>query len=205
MMKLITTNTSPFGRKIRILMQLLELQEGKDYTIDKIVPRLRPVELVQHNVLARIPTLVLEDGSAIIDSQLIREYLLAHYSTSAGNALIPSDPAKVWEVKNLAEIAQGLMECTIDALLEGRRPEQYQYPEWSQLMQQDMRRTIAYCEENAIPEEGLNLYSLTLICALDFIDFRIPNFNWKKDCSRLSAWHSSISQLSCIKNTYPTE
>ena len=83
MMKLITTNTSPYGRKIKILFRLLNLKENHDYAIDDILPHERPIELTRHNVLSRIPTLILADGTSILDSQLITDYLLAHYHSPA--------------------------------------------------------------------------------------------------------------------------
>ena len=109
-------------------------------------------------------------------------------------------------MRNIAQIPHGLIEYTVNVVLEGRRPEQYQYSAWIDLVSRDMRRILQFIEEQHVPScgENLDLFSLTLICALDFIDFRLADFNWKKDCPKLSSWHDNISQNPHVKETYPT-
>lgn len=208
MMKLITTATSPYGRKIRILLKLLDLQENQDYEIQSIIPHPRPEELTQYNVLSRVPTLVLVDGTVIVDSQLITDYLLSHYTNSSTNSLISTllPKEQEWSLKNLTQIAHGIIEYTINIVMENQRPEKWQSQEWTELMTKDIDRILNFLEAKHVPnaKEPINLYSLTLICALDFIDFRLPNFGWQKDYPKLAIWQKTVNQLDPIKETYPS-
>src|ERR1044071_9185423 len=75
MMKLYCSLTSPYARKVRVVIDELGLSEQIEEVItDPFAP---PPELLAANPLSRIPTLIGDRGEALPDSRLIIEYLQA--------------------------------------------------------------------------------------------------------------------------------
>ncbi len=70
-MKLLSSPTSPYARKVRIALAEkkidCELVEASPWAADSIVPT--------HNPLGKVPVLLLDDGTALYDSRVIVEYL----------------------------------------------------------------------------------------------------------------------------------
>src|SRR4051812_31649496 len=83
-MKLIGSRTSPFVRKIRVILAerriACEFVEESAWTADTTVPR--------YNPLNKVPALELDEGESIFDSRVIAEYLDA----ISGGGLVPQDP-----------------------------------------------------------------------------------------------------------------
>ena len=179
-----TGNTSPFGRKIRIAVQVLGLEREV-----AIVPAstLDPADpLRQQNPLGKVPVLLLDDGAALYDSPVILEYL--DYRAGGGK-IIPKDPQPRFAALRLQALADGIMDASILINYEARyRPAQNHEPKWLDLQAGKVARALAALEAappvvDTLPDVG----QITLACALGYRDFRFPG-SWRAEHPRLAAW-----------------
>ena len=110
-----STLTSPFGRKVRMEIDVLGLNDRIT-----LVPADTLDEndtLRQQNPLGKMPCLVLADGSTIYDSGVIIEFLA---DVAGTDRLLPaSDPAR-FKALTLARLADGITEAAILVVYEGR-------------------------------------------------------------------------------------
>lgn len=87
MMKLIGTASSPYTRKVR--MVLAEKRMDCEFIVD--APNAPDSAVARYNPLGKIPVLVLDDEHTIFDSRVIVEYL---DNASPGNRLIPEESGR---------------------------------------------------------------------------------------------------------------
>ena len=95
-MKLYTNAASPFGRKCRVNARELDIKLEEVNTMPFQDANFRKV-----NPLGKIPALVLGDGSVLIDSPVICEYLDEAYPESS---LLGRTLAERIEVRRLADV-----------------------------------------------------------------------------------------------------
>ena len=120
---LISTATSPFGRKVKIaalahgLHHRLTIQTGDPWTDGNILRSTNP--------LGKMPTLVTSDGRAIYDSGVILEYF---------DTLLEARklfPAERFEARIFHALGSGLIEAGLLITYErNRRPKEYAYEPW---------------------------------------------------------------------------
>ena len=110
MMTLHWSPRSPFVRKVMVAAHELGLAD-RIATVRTVVAMANVNRaLLAENPLGKIPTLVLEDGTILYDSQVIIEYL---DSLVGGGRLVPaSGPARWLELRRHA-LANGLLEQLI--------------------------------------------------------------------------------------------
>ena len=70
-MKLHGSKTSPYVRKVRIVM--IEKRIDADFVEDNVWSA--DTRVTQYNPLTKVPVVVLDDGTALYDSRVIVEYL----------------------------------------------------------------------------------------------------------------------------------
>ena len=184
MLVLRSSTTSPFARKIRIAISILGLED--EIRIDS-ADTLDPNDSVrQQNPLGKIPTLVLEDGSALFDSRVILEYL---DGWAGGGHILPPPGAARLEALRLQALADGILDAGILRVYEGRfRPAEKHEPKWIDHQTGKMSRALAALEK-APPAFGpmLHVGHITLACALGYLDFRFGT-DWRKTHPKLVKW-----------------
>ena len=122
-MKLLASLTSPFVRKVRIVMA--EKKLDFDMQIENVwAPDCRVQEI---NPLGKVPCLVTEDGGALFDSRVIVEYL---DTLSPVSRLIPSGGRDRAAVKCWEALADGTLDACIIIVKELQRPQPQQSQEW---------------------------------------------------------------------------
>tara|TARA_B100001939_G_scaffold348196_1_gene373676 strand:- start:7191 stop:7739 length:549 start_codon:yes stop_codon:yes gene_type:complete len=153
------------------------------------------------NPLSKIPTLMLEDGAALYDSPVIAEYL---DSLSKENPLIPSQGAARWRVLRHQALGDGIMDAAVATVLERRRPENEQSPSWISRWRQAITQAVGMVEqERAMFEEPFQLGQITLACALAYLDFRLPEIDWRRGHEATAEWFSEISERVSMTSTRP--
>lgn len=123
-MLLIGMFDSPFVRRVAISMRLLGLPfEHANWSVGKDFDRIR-----EHNPLGRVPTLVLDDGEALMESGAILDYL--DDLVGPERALLPRSGALRRDALKLMAIASGAAEKGVSQVYEGafRPPEKYHLP-----------------------------------------------------------------------------
>lgn len=175
-MKLLTSLTSPFGRKIRVVLA----EKHVECELVVTLPFEQAEELATHNPLGKVPVLILDDGQVIYDSPVIAEHL---DDVSPVGRLIPKDHRQSVAVKRREALADGITDAAVLVLLERRRPAKQQSPEWINKQMQKVERGLTALSEELGEQKWLmgNRYSLADIaagCMLAFLDYRLPDIDW---------------------------
>jgi glutathione S-transferase len=196
-MKLIGSHTSPYARKVRIVMAEKKL----DYQFE-VVDVWATDTVSQSNPLGKVPCLVLPGGEAIFDSRVIVEYL---DTRSPVSRLIPESSRERIEVRTWETLADGIAEAAILARLEqtwpGRNPEQ-RCQAWVDRQLGKVSAAIASINTSLGDSPWCTGVHLTLAdiavgCALDYIAFRFPSIDWREV-------HPNLVRLMDKLNTRPS-
>jgi glutathione S-transferase len=184
MMILRSSPPSPFGRKVKLAIAILGLEN--DVTIEKADPTDANDSLRQQNPIGKIPTLILENGTVIYDSPVILEYL---DHRAGGGKIIPKDADARFKALTLQALCDGILDAGILLVYEGRwRPAEMAVQKWIDHQTGKVQRALAALEA-APPALGATPYvgEITLACALGYGDLRFGG-EWRKHYPRLVAW-----------------
>jgi glutathione S-transferase len=184
MMILRFSPSSPFVRKVRIAIALLGFE--KDVTIERTDTTDPSDSLRKINPLGKIPTLVLEDGSAVYDSRVILEYL---DDRAGGGKIVPRDSKARLAALRLQALADGILDASILTVYEGRyRKAEMHEPKWLELQAGKVSRGLGVVEAAPPPIDPMpNVGQIALACALGYRDFRFGG-SWRGEHPRLVAW-----------------
>jgi len=153
------------------------------------------------NPLGKVPALVLPDGQAIFDSAVICAYL---DSLSGANPLIPKAPADRWATLSGAALADGILDAAFATVVERRRPEVQQSPMWLDRWRTAMLRSISSVEDNDAKFSGdISLAQIGLATALGYLDFRLPDVDWRAGHPNVSRWYADTCNRPSIHSTHP--
>ena len=125
-MKLVTSLTSPYGRKVRVVL----LEKKIPFQLQVENPWLPDSPVSSLNPLGKVPVLVLEDGVSVFDSRVIVEYL-DHVSPVAH--LIPAEPKSRMAVRGVEALADGVTDAAVAVFLERKRSPEQQSADWLML------------------------------------------------------------------------
>ena len=109
-MKLIGSLTSPYVRKVRVVMAEKKL----DYQLE-LEDVWASDHILESNPLGKVPCLVMEGGEAVFDSRVIVEYV---DTLSPVGRLIPERGRERAEVRTWEALGDGLLDAAITARLE---------------------------------------------------------------------------------------
>ncbi|MGA9031784.1 MAG: glutathione S-transferase N-terminal domain-containing protein [Sulfuricaulis sp.] len=198
-MKLYGSLTSPYVRKVRILIReknlACEFVVADAWAADSPIPALNP--------LGKVPALVLDNGDVLFDSPVIVEYL----DSLKTPALLPVSGVARWETLRWQALADGMLDATVSRLLELRRPAEQQSAENVRRQEDKIARSIEYTEqrlsrESWLMENRFTLADLVMAVALEYIDFRYPH-NWRGRHARLAQWLAGVSARPSLIETRP--
>ena len=201
-MKLIGSVTSPFVRKVRVVMAEKKL----DFTFIQENVWAPETTIQQTNPLGKVPCLVMEDGSTLYDSRVIAEYL---DTLTPVCKLLPPNGRERAEVKVWEALADGVLDAGVLVRLEKTlRPEQQQSQDWI-----DRQWTKVHAGLRAM-SEGLGeapfcmgkhytLADVAVGCALGWLAFRFPEVAWRDDYPNLARLFDKLSERPSFKDTLP--
>lgn len=201
-MKLIGSTTSPYVRKVRVVMAEKKL----DYAFLQENVWAADTTIQQSNPLGKVPCLLMEDGGAMFDSRVIVEYL--DTLTPVGK-LIPGLGRERAEVKCWEALADGLLDAAILVRLEKTlRPEQQQSEEWITRQMGKVSASLKAMSEG-LGESAvccgnhLTLADISVGCALGWLNFRFPDIAWRDDYPNLAKLFDKLSERPSFKETIP--
>ena len=201
-MKLYIASASPFARKVAVIVA----EHGLGTRVELLPAATTPVspnpDIARSNPLAKIPTLLLDDGSALYDSPVICEYL--DHVSGAPRLFPPAGPAR-WSALRRQALADGLMDAAILLRYEGAlRPEALRWPEWVAGQTGKVTASLEAMESDAsITGDGFDIGHVGFASALGYLDFRFPDMNWRNGRPRLSAWFAKVSERPSLQSTVP--
>ena len=203
-MKLLMALTSPYARKARIVVAEKLLGGNFPQVEEEAVnPWENNAGIVAFNPLNKIPVLILEDGERIIDSCVIVEFLDAQ---GGAPRFIPSEPGLRAQVKAREALADGITDAIAGVIMAGRvlGGSDNIPPEWRTWQLEKARRAIAEFAGTLDKRgEEIDLGDVALGCALGFLDFRMPDFAWRKWHPALADWFDEISKRDSFASTAP--
>ncbi|MGI4719596.1 MAG: glutathione S-transferase N-terminal domain-containing protein [Janthinobacterium lividum] len=201
-MKLIGSVTSPYVRKVRVVMAEKKL----DFSFELENVWVPETTIQQVNPLGKIPCLVMEDGSTLYDSRVIAEYL---DTISPVCKLLPPNGRDRTEVKVWEALADGVLDAAILVFIErrDRTPEQ-QSDKWiaRQMGKVDagLREMSAKLGDSSYCM-GIH-YSLADVavgCTLGWLSFRFPDIDWRGDYPNLARLFDKLSERASFRDTVP--
>ena len=201
-MKLIGSTTSPYVRKVRIVMAEKKL----DYQFALEDVWAADTTIGEANPLGKVPCLIMEDGGAVFDSRVIVEYL--DTLTPVGK-LIPVSGRERAEVKCWEALADGLADAAILMRIEAtQRDEPQRSDAWLARQQRKIDGAV-HAMSTGLAESPWcngNHYSLADIavgCALGWLEFRRPELPWRDDHANLARLMDKLAERPSFRETAP--
>lgn len=201
-MKLYCTAASPFSRKVRILVREMGLEKN----VEEIAARpSTSEELPRVNPLGKIPALILDDGSALMDSRVICEYL----NDLGGGKFFPgaslfSQHNRRWKALMLQALGDGLCDAAVAYVYERIRPAELQSGDTKARYLAAVTRTLDVLEgASAKFAEFPTIGEVAIGCGLGYLDFREVVPDWRNGRPALAAWFETFSQYPSVIATRP--
>jgi len=205
-MKLIGSLTSPFVRKVRIVLAEKKL----DYKFEVEDVWAAESQIAKSNPLGKVPCLVMEAGEAIFDSRVIVEYV---DTLSPVGKLIPLSGRERVEVRTWEALADGLLDAAVLARMEATwtgRTEAQRSQAWIDRQLEKVHGSVKAMSQGLGDRPWCtgNHYSLADIavgCALGYLDFRFPQVGWREDCPNLVKLADKLAQRPSFADTAPPQ
>ncbi|HTH60268.1 MAG TPA: glutathione S-transferase C-terminal domain-containing protein [Paraburkholderia sp.] len=201
-MKLIGSLASPYVRKARIVLA----EKKIDYKLVLENVWAQDTAIHAFNPLGKVPCLVMEDGEAVFDSRVICEYV---DTLSPVGKLIPPSGRERVEVRCWEALADGVLDAAVLIRLEDtqRTPEQ-RSDGWVARQRKKIDEALvamaqglgsnAWCAGNRY-----TLADISVGCALGYLEFRMPDVNWREQHPNLARYFDKLSQRQSFVDTRP--
>lgn len=202
-MKVIGSLTSPFVRKVRIVMA----EKRLDYQLElEDVWASNKVDAV--NPLGKVPCLVMEGGETIVDSRVIVEYL---DTLSPVGRMIPERGRERAEVRTWEALADGLLDAAVLARLEqtwAGRPEAQRSAAWVDRQFNKVSATLATMSSGLAERPWffgihMTLADIAVGCALGWLAFRFPDLAWRESHPNLARFADKMNARQSFIDTAP--
>ena len=195
-MKLYYSASSPYVRKVVASAMAVGL-EGRITRIETN-PHTSPPGLLADNPLSKVPCLVTDDGLALFGSPVICEYLDA----IGEGALFPAPGPLRWRALKLQAIGDGMMDAAVMRRMEQGRPAEDARTANMDRQAAAVARSLDVLEA-AVPAGHLDIGTITVACALGYLDLRFANDGWRDGHPTLAAWYAGMSARPEIADTAP--
>lgn len=200
-MKLLASLTSPYARKVRIALA----EKKIEYALVEVSPWTSEAAVAAVSPLAKVPVLVVEDGLHIYDSRVIVEYL---DSVSPVSRLIPEPARQRITVKRWEALADGICDAAAAIVLEQKRPARQQSHEWIDRQRRKVAQGVVELARELADKPWCNgeAYSLADIatgCALGYLDFRLPELDWRAAHPNLARLAEKLGKRASFADTAP--
>jgi glutathione S-transferase len=201
-MKLLGSLASPFTRKVRVV--LVEKKIECDLELVDVQPVDNPVNA--HNPLGKIPTLVLDDGTALYDSRVIVDFLDA---VSPISRLIPEETRPRMAVRRWEALADGVLDAGLLVRHELLRDKRERSRAWTDKQLARMRRALeqmaAELGERAFCHgERYSLADIAVGCCVGWLGFRRPGeVDWLGSYPALAQHYGKMMERPAFSETAP--
>jgi glutathione S-transferase len=190
-MKLFYNPPSPYARKVLVTAHELGLFGRLDLVV--VDPWQDPPDFIAANPFAKVPALV-TDGVTLTEGTAICEYL-ARLANVAALA-----QAAWFDVTVRIGLAQGLMDASLNIVVDRRRPADKQYDVWQERQTRAIHRGV---KSARIGATGFDSGDIALACALAYLDFRLADVEWRHMRPDLAAWLDTVKQRASMQATKP--
>lgn len=199
-MQLYYSPTSPFARKVKILLMITGL-------IDKtkiIVTSFDSDQLRTVNPLGKVPALI-DAKTTLFDSPLICEYLDEKYEESGHASLFHCGKADYYRVQSAHALANGILDAAVSSMMESRRetePSPYWLGRWKTAVETGIKNINIDILDGA---SNPNIATIATMAALGYLDFRLPQYDWRSWNPELTGWYNALKDESWFTETAPPQ
>ncbi|MCB2095563.1 MAG: glutathione S-transferase [Rhodobacteraceae bacterium] len=200
-MRLYHSPTTPFGRKVAVLLHETGQLDEVDVVNVAGTPMAPEGMPLAQNPLGKIPVLERDDGPALYDSRVICRYLDAR----AGGRLYPAAP-RLWETLTLEATADGMLDAAVLMVYEARlRPEEKRSAEFVEAQWGKVARALDALESRWTGHltGPLDMAQIAVGCALSYLDFRLDSRRWRDGRAQLAGWFAGFAERPSMKATEP--
>ncbi len=197
-MKLYYSATSPYVRKViacaiacGVLDQITRIETN---------PHASPHDLLAVNPMSKVPCLVTQDGFALFDSPVICEYLDA---TGGGSLFPPPGPVR-WRALKWQAVGDGIMDAAVLRRLDMARPTEAERNAAMARQQAAIVRALDLLQADP-PANHLDIGSITVACALGYLDLRFAGDAWRDGRGKLAQWFAAMEQRPEIAQSAPPQ
>jgi glutathione S-transferase len=191
-MRLLGSLTSPYVRKLRVLAAELDI----DLPFAEISPMHDGAELLAANPLGKVPSLVLDDGTAIVDSPVIAAWLLAQ---APHNALLAAEGAAHWAGRTTEAIADGILDAAI--VLRFNAAQGVTGGLWVDRQYRAIDRALAVLAARV--GNGFGYAEICAVVACEYLDLRWPGIDWRGAQPALAAVQARWTERASLRATRP--
>ena len=201
-MKLLGSPPSPYTRKVRVV--LAEKKIDCEFEVVDVNPAENPVNA--HNPLGKVPTLQLDDGTALFDSRVIVEFL---DSVSPISRLIPDDNRERVAVRRWEALADGTLDAGLLIRYESLRPKKEQSKAWTDKQTGKLTRGLAMIALELADKpwchgDRYTLADIAAGCCLGWVEFRRPGgIEWRGDYPNLARYYDRLMERPAFADTAP--
>jgi len=199
-MKLVGSYTSPYVRKISIVM----LEKGITFEFVNDMPYEAQNKVTQYNPLGKVPALVTDDGDVWFDSPIIVQYLEL---LDIAPALLPREPLASLKIRQIEALADGIMDAGLVSVREQARPPAQQSE--TELLRQREKITRSldalekYVADGTLNANELNIATIAVACAMSYLNFRRVSPGWCVDRPNLVKLVETLFQRESFARTEP--
>ncbi|WP_299673160.1 glutathione S-transferase [uncultured Roseobacter sp.] len=200
-MKLYHSPASPYVRKVVVLLHELGKAEEVELINVQSTAFASDSSLAASNPLAKLPSLVRDNGTTLYDSRVITAFLNDLY----GGKMYPTGAAR-WETLTLEATGDGIMDSAVSMAYEMRlRPEDMQYGDWIDAQWDKVARAISVLNARWMSHLSgpMDMGHISVACALSYLDFRHDARNWRAGNAALAKWHESVDSRPSMGATKP--
>jgi glutathione S-transferase len=200
-MKLIGSLTSPYVRKVRIVLA----EKKIDYELVLDSPWEAGNSVSSFNPLGKVPVLILDDETPLYDSRVIVEYLDA---TAPNNRLIPAAGRERILVKRWEALADGVNDAAATGFLEGKRAPEKRSDEWiarqrGKIYEGLKVMAVDLGEQPWCHGNGISLADIAVGAALGYLDFRYADIDWHASHANLARLFDKLMQRASFSESVP--
>ncbi|MFP5441314.1 MAG: glutathione S-transferase N-terminal domain-containing protein [Gammaproteobacteria bacterium] len=196
-MKLVSSLTTPFGRKIRILLE----EKHLPYTLVEDIPWNADSKTPDFNPLGKVPVLVLDNGDTVFDSRVIAEYLDLRGTPHH----IPVEPGARIRVKRWEALADGICDAAANIFIERKRAPAQQSEDWIKRQRGKIDAALREAERllhgDWCEGEHFTLADAALVAALGYLKLRFASEIPLTPYPKLAAWFSRVEKRPSVAST----
>jgi glutathione S-transferase len=195
--KLYYSPTSPYVRKVTACAIIRGLDSRiENYSTN---PHTSPADLVADNPLSKVPCLITDDGLSLFGSQLICEYL---DSLGEGLPLFPTQGAPRWRALKFQSLGDGILDAAVPCRGEQGKPQEAARDAQIVRFKLVISRAVDTLEADP-PHKHIDIGSVTVACALGYLDFRFADDAWRIGHPKLAMWYQSFARNKGLAETAP--
>ena len=191
-MKLFHAPASPFARKV----MACAIARGIEDLITLVPANGEVEEVIQVNPLGKIPCLLTDDGTALYDSRVICEFL-----DSVGDVIpLFPDHGRRMRALRLQALGDGIADAAVLRRAEQGKPSDPARDAVIAVQKLKVDRSLAALEADT-PANHLDIGSISIACALGYLDLRFSHEPWRDSHPTLAAWYETMKQRPCMERT----